>query len=224
MIAVTKDWNLKQKMLSELLKKQDAFFDAMDLCKLMHNELHDINQNNEKNIYQELLNGLTSKNVVFRPNNHFSSIAWNIWHITRIEDAISNILIANTQQVLTKEWMERINTSISDTGNAFTISDVDKFNQRIDTNELFLYRKEVGMKTQRVLAAITEADRKRKPSEEQLNRIIDEKVLTNEKDSIWLLEFWGSKTVSGMLLMPITRHQIVHINDCFRLKKMSQKK
>jgi len=224
MIAVTKDWNPNQKMLAQLLKKAETFSDAKDLCKSMHKELHDIIKNNEKNIYQELLNGLTPENIVFRPENHFSSIAWNLWHITRIEDAIANILIADTQQVLSKEWMERINTKISDTGNAFSKIDVDKFDKHIDTKELFLYRKEVGKKTQTILNSITEADRKRKPSEKQLNRIIKEKVLTKEKDSIWLLEFWGNKTISGLLTMPITRHQMVHINDSFKLKQMYQKK
>ena len=113
----------------------------------MHAELHDIAKNDTPNIYQELLDGLTPECVAFRPTNHFSSIAWDIWHITRIEDAISNILIADTEQVLTKE-----------------------------------------------------------------------------KDSIWLLNFWGNKTVSVLLTMPITRHQMVHINDCFKIKRIYQKK
>jgi hypothetical protein len=47
---------------------------------------------------------------------------------------------------------------------------------------------------------------------------MEEGVLTRQDDSIWLLDFWGKKTVAGLLQMPITRHQIVHINDCFKLK------
>lgn len=57
-------------------------------------------------------------------------------------------------------------------------------------------------------------DRKRKPTQEQLKRIIEENVVTTSKDSIWLVDFWSKKTVSGLLTMPITRHQIVHMNDC----------
>jgi hypothetical protein len=43
--------------------------------------------------------------------------------------------------------------------------------------------------------------------------------VTEHKDSVWLLDFWGKKTVAGILLMPITRHQIVHLNDCIKLKE-----
>ena len=38
-----------------------------------------------------------------------------------------------------------------------------------------------------------------------------------------LLDFWKNKTIAGLLTMPITRHQIVHINDCFKLKERYQK-
>ena len=44
-----------------------------------------------------------------------------------------------------------------------------------------------------------------------------------EPASIWLLDFWKNKTIAGLLTMPITRHQIVHINDCFKLKERYQK-
>jgi len=46
----------------------------------------------------------------------------------------------------------------------------------------------------------------------------------NNSDSIWLLDFWGKKDVAGIILMPITRHQIVHLNDCFNLKQKIDKK
>jgi len=67
-------------------------------------------------------------------------------------------------------------------------------------------------------------DRKRKPTQEQLKRIIEENVVTTSKDSIWLVDFWSKKTVSGLLTMPITRHQIVHVNDCFKLVEKYKKK
>ena len=36
--------------------------------------------------------------------------------------------------------------------------------------------------------------------------------------STWLLDFWGKKNIYGLIMMPITRHQIVHLNDCFKIK------
>jgi len=218
MYSVTKEWNPNQKKLSQLLAKSDTFDQAILLCLQMHNSVHDLKKTSEQTIYQSLLADLPNELFTFKPEKSFSSIAWNIWHITRIEDAISNILIADSEQVLNNEWLDRINIRTTDTGNAFTEEDVNKMDKVINANELINYRKAVGKSTQKIIKCIEESDRKRKPSKDQLARIIKEKVLTKEKDSIWLLDFWANKTISGLLTMPITRHQIVHINDCIKLK------
>lgn len=167
---------------------------------------------------------LTPDNVKYRPKDNFSSIAWNIWHITRIEDAIANIIINNSKQILSEEILHKINVTITDTGNAFTEQDVDLFNKQVNIIELLKYRKKVGKNTVEILQRLTVQDRKRKPTQEQLKRIIEENVVTTSKDSIWLVDFWSKKTVSGLLTMPITRHQIVHVNDCFKLVEKYKKK
>jgi len=219
MLSVTQQWNPNQKMLSQLLSSKDNFNAGIKLCLEMHNQVHDFNKNNPSTIYQRLIQDITPEIIKYHPTNSFSSIAWNLWHITRIEDAISNILITDSDQILNKEWLKNMNVNITDTGNAFSKEDVDKFDSAINTNELLKYRKAVGKNTQKTIKNITEEDKKRKPSKDQLKKIIAEKVLTKDKDSIWLLDFWGNKTINGLLLMPITRHQIFHINDCYKLKE-----
>src|SRR5574344_781275 len=217
MYSVAKEWNPNQKKLSQLLSKPDTFDQAIQLSLQMHDSVHDLKKETTPTVYQSLIDDLAPPVIIYRPSNSFSSIAWNIWHITRIEDAISNIVIADTEQILNKEWLDKLNITITDTGNAFTEQDVDTFGRMIDTNELFKYRKAVGRNTQKIIKTLQAADRKRKPTKEQLDRIIKEQVLTKEKESIWLLDFWVGKTISGLLTMPITRHQIVHINDCLNL-------
>ena len=223
MSTVTQQWNPWQKELSQLLSSPDKFDEAMFLCTRMHNEAHDLGKQSSPTIFQSLLKNLAPEAIGYRPEKSFSSIAWNIWHITRIEDAIANILIADADQILNIEWLDRMNVKITDTGNAFTKEDVDALNGRINAKELLNYRKAVGKNTQKVLKNIRAVEKKRKPTPEQLKRIVSEKVLTKEPDSIWLLDFWKNKTIAGLLTMPITRHQIVHINDCFKLKERYQK-
>jgi hypothetical protein len=55
-----------------------------------------------------------------------------------------------------------------------------------------------------------------------LQRILDEGAVLKHQDSKWLIDFWGWKNVAGILRMPITRHQMVHINDSIRLKRKCQ--
>ncbi|MCH3916086.1 MAG: DinB family protein [Spirochaetia bacterium] len=223
MFSVAKDWNPKQKRLALLLSKPQTFADAISLCLEMHNQVHGISDNGSPTIYKNLITDLTAEMITYRPENDSRSIAWNLWHITRIEDAVSNILIDDSKQVLNSEWLDRMQIDVTDTGNAFTKENVDEFDQAIDTSELLNYRKAVGKNTQTVLKKLSIENRKRKPTKGQLDRILSEGVLTQEKDSIWLLEFWGKKTMTGLLTMPITRHQILHLNKCFKLKERYRK-
>lgn len=216
MLTITKDWNPNQKKLAGLLLRAATFDEASDLCLMMHNQLHDLsNESGRLTIFQRLLGGLPEKLIRYRPKNQFSSIAWNIWHITRIEDAVVNVLIENDKQVLDEIWQKKLKITTNDTGNAFKENDVDNFDSQIDTGVLQKYRKTIERQTHKIISDLQEDDRKRKPSKEQLYRIESEGVVTNEEESKWLVDFWSRKNIEGLLKMPINRHQIVHINDCF---------
>lgn len=223
MFLVSRDWNPRQKKLASLLSKKSTFSEAIDLCLEMHALLHDFSADSNPSFYRELISDLNEDMIRFRPEKSFSSIAWNLWHITRIEDIVSNILINDSLQILNSEWSRKLKYSITDTGNAFTKDDVDDLDQKINIEELFQYRSAVGTKTQEIIGKLTAEELKRKPSKEQLDRILSEGALTDEEDSIGLLDFWSRKTVSGLLTMPLTRHQVVHINDSFKLKETYRK-
>ncbi len=139
--------------------------------------------------------------------------------MTRIEDITSNILIADDSQVLNGGWLKRLNSEILDTGNAMTVKEIEDFSNRVNMRELRSYRIAVGRKTQTIIKQLKSDDPGRKMTSTQLKRIIDEGGVLDVEGSKWLIHFWGRKTVSGILLMPITRHQIVHLNDSLRIKE-----
>ncbi len=56
-------------------------------------------------------------------------------------------------------------------------------------------------------------------SPEGVSRILEEGGVTRRKDSVRLLDFWEKKDVAGILLMPLTRHQTLHLNDRFKWKQ-----
>ncbi len=123
------------------------------------------------------------------------------------------------QVINTDDWQTKLNTRISDTGNAMDSSEILKLSSELNIKALIDYRVEVARQTQRVLDSLTPDDLKRKFSKEQSQRIIAEKAVLEQEKSIWLIDFWGKKNVTGILLMPATRHQLVHINACLKLKK-----
>ncbi len=218
MMSVAKDWNPKQKALKSFLLNNDEK-QAVELCLQMHSQLHDSRLALITSSYQDMLvndiSEMCFQNIAL---DSFSSIAWNLWHITRIEDAVCNILIADKPQIFDTTLKKRMGASLTDTGNAMDLKEAVAFCKAIKMNELLQYRFKVGKESQKVIKGLSRLDFKKKPHKKQLDRLLKEKVIINHKESICLLNFWSKKTIAGLLMMPITRHQIVHLNNCMKLK------
>ena len=225
MIDVAKEWNPKQALLKKILPKPEKFNDAIKLCLNMHSLVHTSEMSNcnfvtyEDELWKEL------NEEVFRvvPRNKNITIAWNLWHITRIEDITANILIADDIQVFNDNWLSKLNITVRDTGNAMTDKEIEDFSLTINMNELRNYRIAVGKKTQNIIMHLIPLDLKRKMAANQLKRVLDEGGVLEVEGSRWLVDFWGRKTVTGILLMPITRHQIVHLNGALKIKEKYSK-
>ena len=226
MINIGKEWNPKQALLRQYLTKSQNFNESINLCLEMHILLHSSEMSNCKSTtyFDILWNNLAESVFRLFVKKSGTSIAWNIWHLTRIEDITANILIANENQVINNDWLKKINTDIRDTGNSMTDDEIIKFNNEINIKQLYYYRIAVGIKTQSIIKKLKSNDLKRKMDKSQLVRIIDEGGVLEHEKSKWLIDFWGKKNVSGILLMPITRHQVVHLNDSLRIKEKNKEK
>lgn len=214
-------------MLRETIQKPDRLDEAKKLCLEMHSMLHasETSDAKMKTFEDEVWDELDDFSFRTMPTYRDATIAWNIWHMTRIEDITANILIANDMQVIIGDcWLAKMNVTVCDTGNAMTDEEMIAFSSTVDISELRNYRMAVGKKTREIINRLRANDLKRKMEPEQLQRILDEGAVLNAEGSKWLIDFWGRKTVSGILLMPITRHQIVHINDCLKLKEKCKRK
>ena len=221
MFKVGSDWNPKQARLRKALLNPGTFDEAVRLCLELHAMVHssDIASGESETFLDEIWDGLTKEAFETMPTSKDVTIAWNIWHVTRIEDIASNILIQETSQVLNEEWLERLNVNVRDTGNAMTDDEILSLSRSVDMQALRDYRNAVGIRTKAMICGLAPSDMKRKVKRQSLERILAEGSVTEQQGSIWLLDFWGKKNIAGLLLMPITRHQIGHLNDSMRLKK-----
>lgn len=219
MIDVSGQWNPKQALLKEILPKAEKFDEAIKLCLYMHSLVHTSETSDKSMITFEdsLWNGLNEEVFRTMPIGMNVTIAWNLWHLTRIEDLTSNILIADDIQVISREnWLKKMNTDILDTGNSMNNEEIKSLSAEINMTELRNYRVAVGRKTQEIIKSLKASDIKMKVRPERLQKILEQGgVLESSKG---LLEFWGRKTIGGILQMPITRHQIVHLNDALKIK------
>lgn len=141
-------------------------------------------------------------------------MCWQFWHTYRIEDLVSNILMANQQQIFNEEWQRRIGSSITDTGNALELDEAIAFGKEIDVEALREYMVTVGKNTRSILENLTLEEIKSMVPEEWIMSILEVGGVTTDFRSVWLLVFWGRLTRGGMILTPMTNHHMMHLPPC----------
>lgn len=220
-------WGFNQKRLRDIFVKVDKFPEAIHLCLEQHAMVHtsEMSQSNVVTLEDELWEGLHKNTFCTMPTIKDETIAWSLWHITRIEDITMNILVANETQIIYKgNWLEKLGVTVCDTGNSMTDEEIIDLSCRLNLQELRQYRIAVGRKTREIITSLQPADLKGKIKADRLQRILDEGAVLNVESANWLIDFWGRKNVAGILLMPVTRHQMVHLNAAMHLKKKCQVK
>jgi hypothetical protein len=214
-------WNEKIKELRGIILKPDKIAESINLCLYLHSTVHfsDTSGVEFTTLEDELWNDLDEKTFRTASKDHYHTIAYHIWHITRIEDITMNMLAMGEEQVIDSGgWREKLNTSVFDTGNAMTVEEVKKFSDEINMQELKKYRMAVGKRTREIIGSLNAGDMKRKVNQEDLSRILCQGAVLDVPESRWLIDFWGRKNVAGLILMPGTRHQVVHLNEAICAK------
>ena len=141
-------------------------------------------------------------------------LCWQFWHTYRIEDLVSNILMANQNQIFNEEWQRKIGTPITDTGNALELDEAIAFGKEINVEALHEYMLAVGKNTRNILGNLTLVQINSMVPEEWVMRILEEGGVTTDFRSVWLLVFWGRLTMGGMILTPMTDHHMMHLPPC----------
>lgn len=217
-----KEWNKGIKDLREIILKKDKIQESKELALMLHALVHsfEMSGKEEKTFEDELLEDLDDDTFRSSINEKGRTVAYGIWHSSRIEDITMNLLVSGDEQVFaTGNWKERINTNIVDTGNSLTSDGILEFSKNINMKELKNYRIAVGRKTRAIINKLTYEDMKRKFDKEKLHKILDQGAVLDVEASNWLIDFWGKKNVAGIILMPATRHNMVHINESLSAKR-----
>lgn len=198
------------------------YFDKNNKLTLMHKELNkiirklemwEISKNLFINLYLELKNKIDNLFKELKDCEN-ENIIWNLWHIMRIEDLIVNILICEKESILNEKLKNELNISITDTGNSLTKEEIKKFAKNINIKKLKYYSDKISKNTINLIKRLKAEDIKRKINKINLEKIINGCGVT--KDNLWLIDYWGKKDIAGLLLMPLSRHIIVHLNQCYK--------
>ena len=93
-----------------------------------------------------------------------------------------------------------------------------ELNRIIRKPELIEQTKELFLEIHGKLHLSVVSGNERNEVDELVGDLREDEGTTNHEDSIWLLDFWAKKDIAGILLMPPTRHVMLHLNDCCKWK------
>jgi hypothetical protein len=209
----------QQTGLRKLLLEPGQFEHGIQLFLTQHAILHSAQMSGLGlwSFEDAILNDLPEVHFRRIPPNEEHSIAWLIWHMARCEDITLNLLVAGRPQVLLADgWLEAVGGSILHTGNAMTQAEIKAFSQAIDLSALRLYRQTVGRRTREIVSQLQPGDLKRKVEPQRIKQVWQQgAVLETARD---IVDYWSKRDVAGLLLMPATRHNLVHLNEALELK------
>ncbi len=141
-------------------------------------------------------------------------MCWHFWHTYRIEDLVTNILIADKPQIFNDEIQKKINSPITDTGNAMEFDEAIEFGKQLNVAALKDYIITVGKNTRTIIENLTLEQINSMVPEERVMQILRVGGVTADVRSVWLLVYWGRLTVGGMILTPLTDHHMMHLPPC----------
>ena len=218
-----KIWNRGQKEFRQVLLSYSELERAVQLFYLQHGRLHSaaLSSGVDWSLEDEILDDLNEAVLRRFPQNSPHSIAWTIWHLARIEDIAMNMLVAGTPQVFQSgDWLEKLKIAFIDTGNGRPTKDAITLSEAIDFAALRAYRREVGRRTREIVAALTLEDMRKKVDPGRCQAVLEQGFVLEAGRGV--VEYWSRRNVAGLLLMPPTRHNMVHLNEAYRLKGRSQ--
>ena len=150
---------------------------------------------------------------------HSKTLAYSIWHIFRIEDIVAHEMIAGDRQVLFEQgFSESVRSPIITTGNELSGEAIPAFSRQLDVKALCRYARAVAQSTEGILSRIEHSDLKRRFGEDMVDKLRRTGCVSEDENASWLIDYWCSRDVLGLIRMPFSRHWIMHIEAMLRIR------
>lgn len=213
---MNKEWSEIQKAMQLQIKKEDTFSAGIDtLLELRRLLMEQITQ-----FRKELSpDDFRAQPFVHAKGYHSKTIAYSLWHVFRIEDTVAHSLIAGDRQIFfAGNYQSRINSPIITTANELVKEEIGAFSKKLSIEELYNYVYDVDASTTRILKALAYGDRKKQVTSERRRQLEMLHVVSDDENAYWLLDYWCGKDITGLIQMPFSRHWIMHVEACLRIR------
>lgn len=213
---MNKEWSEQNKKMQSLIKKADTFEEGKDVLFTLRDDLMDSLLSLKAELGREDFDSMPYINA---DGYHCKNIAYSIWHIFRIEDIVAHTLISGDEEVFfSGNYQNRINSPLITTGNELVKEQISDFTKQLDLDELYSYIAEVKNSTEEIIRNLKYSDLKAKILDERRENLSSLGVVSNDENAVWLIDYWCNKDVRGLIQMPFSRHWIMHIEACQRIK------
>ena len=213
---MNKEWSELNKTMQLQIKKKDTYAAGIDTLLALRRLLMEQILQFKNELANDDFSAMPYMNA---KGYHNKTIAYSLWHIFRIEDIVAHTLIANDEQVLfVGDYQRRIKSPIITTGNELVKEEIRDFSEKLSIVELYHYIADVDASTTQILKSLTYSDMKEKISGERKKQLDNLNVVSNDENAYWLIDYWCGKDVKGLIQMPFSRHWIMHIEACKKIR------
>ena len=213
---MNKVWSELNKTMQTQIKKKDTYKAGIDTLIHLRNQLMETLTSFSEKLSREDFDAIPFINA---DGYHSKTIAYSIWHIFRIEDIVAHTLIGENEQVFfSGNYQERINSPIITTGNELVKEQIADFSKQLNLKELNTYIFEVKDSTEKIINQLSYDELKKKILDERKEYLKSLNVVSDDKNAIWLIDYWCGKDIRGLIQMPFSRHWIMHIEASLRIK------
>lgn len=148
-----------------------------------------------------------------RPHPQVNSIAWNLWHLIRVEDAGLNRFVADRPQVLDQDaWLPKLNVPWRHLGSGMNFAEVDDLNQRIDLGALHEYGRAVQVRTRDIVTHIDEVDLDAKLQRDRVRAIVIDEGLAHSEATALVDTYTGWTKGKCLMNFGLT-HPYQHVGE-----------
>lgn len=148
-----------------------------------------------------------------RPHPRVNSIAWTLWHMTRVEDAGLNRFVVDGSQVLDEgPWMERLRIAWRHHGSEMPLAEVDELGQRIDLSALYDYSNAVQARTRDIISNLAMSDLDAVMEEVRLRKIVIDEGLAHSQAEGFIETYLGWTKGKCLMNYGLT-HSYQHLGE-----------
>ena len=146
------------------------------------------------------VNGLSADELAYRPEGDANSIAWLVWHLTRIQDDHVAGLAGRDQVWLGQGWAERFGLDLDPTDTGYGHGPDDVAAVTADASALLGYFEDVHQATLEYLAQL---------DEDELTRVVD----TN----------WDPPVTVSIRLISVIADDLQHVGQAAYIRGIVQR-